>query len=119
MGKPVRQPEPCTVDDRANDRLWGENDAPIPETEDTMDGSRMCESPGPGEQKVLLYVSTRGNDTWSGTLPEPNATRTDGPLLTLHRARDLAREAKAEIVDKQVFTIRLRLPTALSNSSTL
>ena len=34
-----------------------------------------------------LYVSTQGNDTWSGELPEPNAGRTDGPLATLDGAR--------------------------------
>ncbi|HEX8234715.1 MAG TPA: right-handed parallel beta-helix repeat-containing protein [Abditibacteriaceae bacterium] len=35
-----------------------------------------------------LYVATNGNDTWSGTLPSPNAGKTDGPLRTLQRARD-------------------------------
>jgi hypothetical protein len=36
-------------------------------------------------------VSTAGDDTWSGTLPEPNADKTDGPVATLARARDAAR----------------------------
>lgn len=41
-------------------------------------------------------------------------------LALVHRiALALGGEARAEIVDKQVFTIRLRLPTALSNSSPL
>lgn len=42
-----------------------------------------------------------------------------GLALVQRIALALGGEAKAEIVDKQVFTIRLRLPTALSNSSPL
>lgn len=39
----------------------------------------------------LFYVSTQGNDHWSGKLAAPNATRTDGPFATLTRARDALR----------------------------
>ena len=42
-----------------------------------------------------LFVATGGNDQWSGTLPEPNAAGTDGPLATLGRARDEARKQRA------------------------
>jgi len=42
-----------------------------------------------------LFVSTTGNDAWSGELADPNADRTDGPLATLHQARDQARQLKA------------------------
>jgi hypothetical protein len=42
-----------------------------------------------------VFVSTAGNDAWSGRLAEPNTDRTDGPLLTLHKARDEARRLKA------------------------
>ena len=42
------------------------------------------------------YVSPDGDDAWSGTLPEPNAGRTDGPFATLARARDAVRQARAE-----------------------
>ena len=38
-----------------------------------------------------VNVSPTGNDAWSGSLPEPNAARTDGPVATLERARDLLR----------------------------
>lgn len=41
-----------------------------------------------------FYVSTEGNDTWSGALAAPNAARTDGPFATLERARDAVRELK-------------------------
>jgi len=42
-----------------------------------------------------LYVSTSGNDAWSGTLAEPKADGTDGPLATLEGARDAIRGLKA------------------------
>jgi len=38
-----------------------------------------------------FYVSTQGCDAWSGSLAEPNAGRTDGPLATVGAARDLVR----------------------------
>jgi len=47
---------------------------------------------GPG----TYFVSTLGNDQWSGTLPAPNAARTDGPFATLVRARDAVRELKRQ-----------------------
>ncbi len=43
-----------------------------------------------------LYVSPAGRDTWSGTRPEPNADRTDGPLATPHGARDRLRRLRRE-----------------------
>ena len=36
---------------------------------------------------VTLYIAPNGSDSWSGTLPSPNATGTDGPLATFDRAR--------------------------------
>jgi len=41
-----------------------------------------------------FFVSPKGSDRWSGTLPEPNAAGTDGPLATLEHARDVIRELK-------------------------
>lgn len=38
-----------------------------------------------------LYVSSTGNDSWSGRLAEPNPARTDGPLATLVAARNRIR----------------------------
>jgi len=50
---------------------------------------------GSKAEELTLYVSTAGNDTWSGRLGEPNADGTDGPLASLQRARDIIRETKA------------------------
>lgn len=40
---------------------------------------------------MILCVATKGDDQWSGRLPEPNAAGTDGPLATLRGARDANR----------------------------
>ncbi len=42
--------------------------------------------------ELRLFVSPRGQDTWSGRLAEPNAAGTDGPVATVARVRDLARQ---------------------------
>ena len=41
-----------------------------------------------------FYVSTLGNDAWSGRLAEPNADGAEGPFATLERARDAIRQLK-------------------------
>ena len=43
----------------------------------------------------VFYVAPGGNDAWSGRLPQANAARTDGPLATLQRARELTRKVGA------------------------
>jgi len=48
----------------------------------------------------VFYVATRGRDSWSGRLPAPNNARSDGPFLTLARARDAVRELRS----KRVFS---------------
>ena len=45
---------------------------------------------------VKFYVSTNGNDHWSGRLPAPNAKQNDGPFATLSGARDALRAARRE-----------------------
>ncbi|NLY00460.1 MAG: hypothetical protein GXY83_30565 [Rhodopirellula sp.] len=55
-----------------------------------------------------LYVSTAGNDNWSGTLPEPNAAKTDGPLATLERARDAVRALKKQGLPEGGVVVTLR-----------
>lgn len=39
-----------------------------------------------------FFVSPKGSDAWSGTLPEANGSGSDGPFATLQRARDAVRE---------------------------
>ncbi len=45
----------------------------------------------PARADTNLFVSPAGNDAWSGTLAEANAGATDGPVITVARARDLVR----------------------------
>ena len=46
---------------------------------------------------TTFYVATNGKDSWSGTLPEPNAAKTDGPFVTLSRAIDATRALGTEV----------------------
>lgn len=45
---------------------------------------------------VHLYVAPDGNDAWSGTLPAPNRTKTDGPFATLQRALEATKRLKQQ-----------------------
>lgn len=47
--------------------------------------------------KADFYISSKGNDDWSGTLPEPNAGMTDGPFLTIGRAQKAVRDLKSRV----------------------
>ncbi len=58
--------------------------------------------------KADLYVSPVGSDAWSGTLAEPNAEKTDGPLATIHRARDLVRALKSQAGRATPVVVMLR-----------
>lgn len=55
-----------------------------------------CSHPlaGGSTDKADFYVSPAGNDSWSGTLPAPDAQRSDGPFRTPARARDEVRILK-------------------------
>ena len=59
-----------------------------------------------------LYVSTHGNDEWSGRLPEPNADSSDGPFATIAAARDEVRRRKSFVFSKQAsrYSAALRNP---------
>jgi len=59
-----------------------------------------CTPSAPGRQAerapaASFHVATNGNDAWSGTLADPNGSKTNGPFATLARARDAVRELKA------------------------
>src|SRR5439155_20863640 len=54
---------------------------------------------------ATFYVATNGNDGWSGKLAEPNGMKTDGPFVTLGRARDAVRELKGKQGPKEPLTV--------------
>ena len=43
---------------------------------------------------LKLFVSTEGNDNWTGKLEQPNQDKTDGPFATIEKARDAIRILK-------------------------
>jgi parallel beta-helix repeat protein len=53
-----------------------------------------------------FYVSAQGRDDWSGKLAAPNAAATDGPFATLAKARDTARQIKAQATGPVVVYVR-------------
>ncbi len=44
-----------------------------------------------------FFVSSEGDDRWSGTLDKPNASHTDGPFATISQAKLAVRELKARV----------------------
>ena len=60
----------------------------------TMTGQGFPHDPAlkPG---IIFYVSTVGNDSWSGMIPKSNLNSTDGPFATLDAARNAIRALKA------------------------
>lgn len=42
-----------------------------------------------------FYVSSKGNDAWSGTLAQPNEMRTDGPFASVQKAQAAVRKLKS------------------------
>ncbi len=59
------------------------------------DNPRDAQAAATGAAKADFFVSPQGDDRWSGVLPEPNSSRTDGPLATAERARDAVRQLRA------------------------
>jgi len=55
-----------------------------------------CSSNKPNSynKALIIYVSGDGDDVWAGLLERPNAGRSDGPLATLHAARDAVRSLR-------------------------
>jgi len=46
-------------------------------------------------QETVFYVSPRGNDTWTGRLKTPNASKTDGPLASPEGIRKALKRLKS------------------------
>jgi hypothetical protein len=57
----------------------------------TLVGLVLASSPPASAAETKVFVSPHGNDAWSGKLPEANPDRSDGPLATPLRARDVVR----------------------------
>jgi hypothetical protein len=56
----------------------------------------LAAAPGSRGEPYALYVSLRGNNAWSGRLPEPSPDGLDGPLASVEAALAAARRAKAQ-----------------------
>lgn len=48
------------------------------------------------QHTIVYYVSTGGNDAWSGTIASPNAGHSDGPMRTVAAARDAIRQLRVK-----------------------
>ncbi len=82
----------------------------------------LCVLPLRAEERLspstTLYVSPSGNDRWSGRLPSPNPTNTDGPLGTVHRARAMVRRImKSSTAGSDTVIVYLRGGTYVLDSS--
>jgi len=59
---------------------------------------------------TTVYVSPNGNDAWSGLAAAPNAGKTDGPVATLQRARDIIRQTRSQDDQPRVIVADGRYP---------
>ncbi len=57
--------------------------------------------------QTKLYIAPGGNDSWSGSIAEPNTQKTDGPLATLTGARDAVRKLHKQGIT-QPITVQFR-----------
>ncbi len=69
-------------------------------------------------EETTIYVSPGGNDAWAGNLPQANVHKTNGPVATLEKAKDLVRAAKARRGDKPgLIRVELRGGTYFLNQA--
>jgi len=47
--------------------------------------------------KADFFVSPSGSDLWSGTLPDPNADKTDGPFASIEKAQKAVKALKSKV----------------------
>ncbi len=74
--------------------------------EDDRAGRAAPGDPPPrAEITADFYVSPRGNDDWSGTLPEPNEAGDDGPFASPRAARDAVRKRVARGLEKDILVL--------------
>lgn len=61
--------------------------------------------PSYAAEKADFYVSTTGDDGWSGTREQASANSSNGPFATLTRARDAVRALKRQQPDKDIVVL--------------
>ena len=72
-------------------------------------GGALAGEPASSEGRADLFVSTSGNDAWSGRLSAANAAATDGPLATISAAqRAVRRIRQAEPDRKRPIVVAIR-----------
>ncbi len=62
---------------------------------------------GTAQAEIVVHVSPIGDDGWSGSLAEPAADRSDGPVASLSRARDRVRELRAADESRRADPVRV------------
>ena len=60
-------------------------------------------------EAINIYVSPEGNDNFTGLIARNNARKTDGPVATLDRARDLIRQMRTPDEQKLTHPVNLVL----------
>ncbi|MGQ9514333.1 MAG: right-handed parallel beta-helix repeat-containing protein [Thermoproteota archaeon] len=60
------------------------------------------------ESTLTFYVSPQGDDRWSGRLPSPSESKTDGPFATIAKARDAIREIKTREGHRKPIKVFIR-----------
>jgi parallel beta-helix repeat protein len=56
----------------------------------------------------IFFVSANGSDAWSGTLPDNNKDKTDGPFASLQRAKQAVCSLKKAGLNKGAVTVFMR-----------
>ena len=65
---------------------------------------------------INLYVSTQGDDDWSGLFPQYDGKGSDGPVLTLQRAQLLVQHYIAAEVTPTLFYYLLYIHQCISST---
>src|SRR6478752_5657826 len=64
-----------------------------------------------------LFISTDGDDNWSGRLPQSNASKHDGPFKTFERAKKEIEALRSKSTFKSSIVIQVREGTYILNES--
>ena len=76
-------------------------------------GVALCLAPPAVSRAATLYVSTGGRAGWSGSMDQPNAQQTDGPLPSPAAARDKIRQLRREGASGDMTVLLRGRPVAL------